>query len=181
MASFVHCSVRSITSPVRNDPAFARTMVGPSAFLLYKLYTFPRRAIRRDCIKRAGRLPDILQAVRPLFLRTLCVDSMHSRENCHRPAEYSTRQEINCVIPLPTNRDRCWARGRFPGPGDGTDWPTKERGRVPSSSSFSLGASACQWICSSSEHVRCWANIDTAIISIAEDRPTHAHGIRPIL
>jgi len=133
VASFVHCSVRSITSPVRNDSAFARTMVGPSAFLLYKSYTFPYRAIRRDCIKRAGRLPHILQAVRPLFLRTLCVDSMHSRENCHRPAEYSTRQEINCVIPLPTNRDRCWARGRFPGPGDGTDWPTKERGRVLSS------------------------------------------------
>ena len=57
----------------------------------------------------------------------------------------------------------------------------KKGAEFPAVSSFSLGVSACQWICSSSEHVRCWDNIDTAIISIAEDRPTHAHGIRPIL
>jgi len=44
----------------------------------------------------------------------------------------------------------------------------KKGAEFPAVSSFSLGVSACQWICSSSEHVRCWDNIDTAIISIAE-------------
>jgi hypothetical protein len=142
---------------------------GPIGVSAIQIVHVPVSSNSQRLYKTPGRLLHILQAVRPLFLRTLCVDSMHSRENCHRPAEDSTRQEINCIIPLPTNRDRCWARGRFAGRGDGTDWPMKERGRVPSSFILSpLGPARASGFVVQAKHVRCWDSIDTAIISIAE-------------